>query len=71
MENVYVQIIAFDKHSSNSFSRTIVADTKESFNKQVKEFEDEVPFTKYYTELLADDVLTDEQLAIVEDHDVI
>ena len=70
MEKVYVQLIAFDKHTSDSFSRTIVADTKEEFNKQVEEFEDEVPFTKYYTEFLANDVLTDEQLAIVEDHDV-
>jgi hypothetical protein len=70
MEKVYVQIIAFDKNSNDNFGRNIVADNKDSFNKQVEEFESEIPFTKYYTELSSDDVLTDEQLTIVEDHEV-
>ena len=70
MENVYVQIIAFDKNSNNNIGRSIVANTKDSFNKQVEEFENEIPFTKFYVEMVADDVLTDEQLEIVEDHDV-
>ena len=70
MEKVYVQIIAFDKNSNDNIGRSIVADNKESFNQQVEEFENEVPFTKFYIEMIADDVLTDKQLEIVEDHDV-
>jgi hypothetical protein len=70
MEKVYVQIIAFDKNSNDNIGRSIVADNKESFNQQVEEFESEVPFTKFYIEMIADDVLTDEQLEIVGDHDI-
>jgi hypothetical protein len=70
MVKVYVQITAFDKNSADNIGRSIVADNKESFNEQVEEFENEIPFTKFYVEMVADDVLTDEQLEIVEDHDV-
>ena len=56
MEKVYVQIIAFNKNGNDNIGRTIVADNKESFNKQVEEFESEVPFTKFYIEMIADDV---------------
>jgi hypothetical protein len=70
MVKVHVQITAFDKNSADNIGRSIVADNKESFNQQVEEFESEVPFTKFYVEMVADDVLTDEQLKIVEDHDV-
>jgi hypothetical protein len=70
MEKVYVQITAFDKNSADNIGRSIVADNKESFNQQVEEFESEVHFTKFYVEMVADDVLTYEQLKIVEDHDV-
>jgi hypothetical protein len=68
--NVYVQIIAFDKNSNENIGRGIVANTKESFNEQVEEFENEIPYTKYYVEMIADDILTDEQLEIVGDYDV-
>jgi hypothetical protein len=70
MENVYVQIIAFDKNSNNNIGRSIVANTKDSFNKQVEEFESEIPYTKFYIEIIADDILTDEQLEIVSDYEV-
>lgn len=70
MENVYVQIIAFDKNSNNNIGRSIVANTKDSFNKQVEEFENEIPYTKFYIEIIADDTLTDEQLEIVGDYEV-
>jgi hypothetical protein len=70
MKNVHVQVIAFDKNSSDNFGRSIVANTKESFNKQVEEFETDIPYTKYYVEIMADDILTDEQLEIVEDYDI-
>jgi hypothetical protein len=70
MEKVHVQIIAFDKNSNENTGRNIVADSKESFNEQVEEFENEVPYTKFYVEMIADEVLSDEQLEIVSDHDV-
>ncbi len=70
MEKVYVQIIAFDKNSNNNIGRSIVADTKDNFNKQVEEFESEIPYTKFYIEIIADDVLTDEQLEIVADYEI-
>jgi hypothetical protein len=70
MENVYVQIIAFDKNSNNNIGRSIVANTKDSFNKQVEEFENEIPYTKFYIEIIADDTLSDEQLEIVADYEV-
>jgi hypothetical protein len=70
MVKVHVQITAFDKNSADNIGRSIVANSKESFNEQVEEFESEIPFTKFYVEMVADEVLTDEQLEIVEDHDV-
>lgn len=67
---VYVQITAFDKNSNDNMGRSIVADTKESFNRQVEEFESSIPYTKYYTTLVSDDVLTPEQELIVSDYEV-
>lgn len=71
MKSVHVTITAFDKDSNRNIGMSIVADTKESFNKQVEEFESEVPFSKFYTQIEADEVLDDEQQKIVEDHEVI
>ena len=70
MKKVYAQVFAFDKNSGDSMLRTVIASTKESFNKQIMEFESEVPFEKWYMEIIADDVLDEEQLLIVEDYDV-
>ena len=67
---VYVQANAFDKNSNDSMSRSIVAETKEDFNRQVEEFEASIPFTRYYTTLVSDDVLTPEQELIVSDYEV-
>jgi hypothetical protein len=67
---VYVQATAFDKNSNDSMSRSIVAETKEDFNAQVEEFESSIPYTKYYTTLVSDDVLTPEQELIVSDYEV-
>jgi hypothetical protein len=47
-----------------------VAETKEDFNRQVEEFEASIPFTRYYTTLVSDDVLTPEQELIVSDYEV-
>jgi hypothetical protein len=67
---VYVQATAFDKNSNDSMGRSIVADNKEDFNAQVEEFELSIPYTKYYTTLVSDDVLTPEQELIVGDYEV-
>ena len=67
---VYVQVTAFDKNSSDNMGRSIVADTKEKFNRQVEEFELSIPYTKYYMTLVADDVLTPKQELIVSDYKV-
>jgi hypothetical protein len=70
MTEVFVQITAFDKNSNDNFSRNIVADCKEDFNRQVEDFENDVPFTKFYLELVADDILNSEQEKIVGDYEV-
>lgn len=67
---VYVQATAFDKNSNDSIGRSIVAETKEDFNRQVEEFEASIPFTRFYTTLVSDDVLTPEQELIVSDYEV-
>lgn len=72
MAQVVVTISAFAKNTSSFYGRTIVADSKEEFNQQVEEFEAEVPFSNFYITIenrWLDD-LTDEQLQIVEDHEV-
>jgi len=71
MAEVVVTIRAFDKNTSNFYGKTIIADSKEEFNEQVEDFEAEVPFSRFYITLEAEDVdLTDEQLQIVEDHEL-
>jgi len=67
---VYVQANAFDKNSNDSMSRSIVAETKEDFNRQVEEFESSIPYTKFYTTLVSDEELTLEQELIVSDYEV-
>jgi hypothetical protein len=67
---VYVQANAFDKNSNDSMSRSIVAETKEDFNRQVEEFESSIPYTKFYTTLVSDEELTPEQELIVSDYEV-
>jgi hypothetical protein len=67
---VYIQATAFDKNSNDNTGRSIVADTKESFNRQVEEFESSIPYTKFYVTLVSDDVLTPEQELIISDYEV-
>jgi hypothetical protein len=67
---VYIQATAFDKNSNENMGRSIVADTKESFNRQVEEFESSIPYTKFYITLVSDDILTPEQELIISDYEV-
>ena len=69
-KQVYVQITAFDKNSNDNMGRSIVANTKKSFNKQVEEFEMDIPYTKYYITLVSDEPLLPEQELIVSDYEV-
>jgi hypothetical protein len=71
MGQVHIQLMAFDKNSSECHGLTIVADNKEDFNNQVEEFENSIPYTKYYIELIATETLTEEQEKIVEDHYIV
>ncbi len=69
---VIINAYAFDKNSSSFYGEQVRAETKEEFNAKMKEFEDTIPFSKYYTELLFDeDELTEEQQSIVEDYEVV
>lgn len=68
---VHAQITAFDKNSSEYTGRSIIADSKESFNEQVTDFEGDVTYSKYFTTIVVDEVdLTPEQEAIVADHEI-
>ena len=66
---VVINAYAFDKNSSAMCGEQIRANTKEEFNSQMKEFEDSIPFSKYYTELISDSELSDEDAEIVEDYE--
>jgi len=68
---VRVNAYAFDKNSSALYGEQITAETKEEFNAKMKDFEDTIPFSKYYMELtFAGDELTEEQESIIEDYEV-
>ena len=68
---VKVMAYAFDKNSSAMYGEQITAETKEEFNAKMKEFEDTIPFSKYYTELVCPELeLTEEQESIIEDYEV-
>jgi hypothetical protein len=47
METV-IKLNALDKNSSGSFSRTIKVETVEDFQREEREFEQDIPFSRYY-----------------------
>jgi hypothetical protein len=68
---VIVNAYAFDKDSSAMCGQQIRSESKEDFNAQMKEFEQSIPFRKYYTELtFIGDELTEEEESIIEDYEV-
>lgn len=68
---VIVNVYAFDKDSSAMFGYQIRSESKEDFNAQMKDFEESIPFRKYYTELtFAGDEVTEEDESIIEDYEV-
>lgn len=46
-----IQVSAFDKDSSSAFSQTIQFFNEKDFSESVAQFEGEVPFRRYYTEV--------------------
>jgi hypothetical protein len=46
--SVLVKLNALDKNSSAAFSMNIFADSVEDFFQKEKQFESEVPFSKFY-----------------------
>jgi hypothetical protein len=68
---VIVNAYAFDKDSSAMCGQQIRSESKEDFNAQMKDFEESIPFRKYYTELtFIGDELTEEEESIIEDYEV-
>jgi hypothetical protein len=67
---VKVQLLAFDKNSSEHIGTTIMARDKQEFNLSVEDFLMGVPYTRYYIEFISDEPLTDEQKEIVEDFEI-
>jgi hypothetical protein len=66
---VIVNAYAFDKDSSGMFGYQIRSKSKEDFNAQMKEFEQSIPFRKYYTELtFAGNEVTEEDEEIFQDY---
>ena len=68
---VIVNAFAFDKDTSAMFGYQIRSESKEDFNAQMKDFEESIPFTKYYTELTSDSEISQEDEEIIEDYYVI
>ena len=66
---VIINAFAFDKDSSAMCGQQIRSESKEDFNAQMKEFEESIPFSKYYTELtFAGDEVTEEDEEIFQDY---
>lgn len=57
-----ITIYAFDKDSSSVFSRSFTID--KTFKKAFAEFEDDVPFSRFYYDV-EDEDLTDKQVKII------
>ena len=62
-------MIAFDKNSSASFSLKLGADTKQEADEQFKEFESQVPFTRWFYEVTLDSEVVPETEDILQDID--
>ena len=55
-------ITAVDKDSSDGFTRTFHFETKEEFQEQWKQFEKDVPFSRWYPDFDAEDEETAEKI---------
>ena len=67
---VIINVYAFDKNSSAMYGYQIRSGSKEDFNAQMKEFEESIPFTRYYMEMKPEQIDADSDYDIVSDYDV-
>ena len=65
--SVYITVTAFDKHSSDFYGTTFIASSRKEANKKMEEFDNSVPYTKWYSEIEIVETLTLEQEEIVMD----
>lgn len=64
---IRLQIFAFDKDSSGNYSKTIAVEDKEDFTAQVEEFEKEVPFSRFFSDIEPCNTLSDEEEKLFEE----
>ena len=57
-------IMAIDRHSSDTLSRTFSTTSAELFKKSIEEFEKELPYTKY--ELTCNEIMEDYSKDIID-----
>ena len=60
-------LVAIDRHSSDTMSRTFSTEKLESFKESVQEFEDQLPFKRYELTSEVDYVDVSDELAVVLD----
>ena len=66
---MHLTIHAFDKNSSGVYSESINVQTKEELDSEFKMFEDNVPFLKWYYEIQAEEVLSEDEEEVLSDYD--
>ena len=62
-------IHAFDKNSSANYSESMEVETKEELDSKFKDFEDNVPFHKWYYEIQTEEALSEEEEEVLSDYD--
>ena len=62
-------IHAFDKNSSANYSESMEVETKEELDSKFKDFEENVPFLKWFYEIQTDEVLSEEEEEVLSDYD--
>lgn len=62
-------ITAFDKNYSRYYGESFLVDTLEIADKLIKNFEKDVPFHKYYTEIEVTDGEENEVKEILKNHE--
>jgi hypothetical protein len=65
---IKISVMAFDKNTNAFLGQTIVTDSKHDFNEKFEAFQQEVPYSKFYTEIEPLSNLSEEQMEIIEDH---
>ena len=67
MRELHLEVIALDKDSGGHYGENFLIKTKEDFETQFKEFKEKVPFFRWYYEIVTDEILTDEEEALINE----